>query len=76
MKLLPPIESQDTMLSALSYPLGFFVSPFLLFSKKKEDSFVRFHAIHKEMRNDTFCGKNFKICQLFHYLPVFFKSIP
>lgn len=45
MKLLPPIESQDTMLSALSYPLGFFVSPFLLFSKKKEDSFVRFHAI-------------------------------
>ena len=45
MKLLPPIESQDTMFSALSYPLGFFVSPFLLFSNKKDDSFVRFHAI-------------------------------
>lgn len=45
MKLLPPIESQDTMLTSLAYPLGFFVSPYLLFSKKKEDSFVRFHAI-------------------------------
>lgn len=45
MKFLPPLQSQDSMLAAVCYPLGVVASPYVFFSDKKDDPFVYFHAI-------------------------------
>jgi len=45
MRLLPPLEPQDSMLAGMSYPFWFVVSPYLLMGEKKSEPFVRFHAI-------------------------------
>lgn len=45
MKILPPIEPQDTMLSAMAYPFWFVICPYILLTEKKEEPFMRFQAI-------------------------------
>lgn len=45
MKILPPLQEEDSMLAALSYPFWYIVSWLILLSGKKDDPFVRFHAI-------------------------------
>lgn len=38
-----PLQEEDVFITALTYPFWFIVSPFLLFTSKKEIAFVRFH---------------------------------
>ncbi len=45
MKILPPLKPQDFMISAMAYPLGIIVSPYVFFSDKKQESYVFFHAV-------------------------------
>lgn len=45
MKILPPVEPQDTMLAAMAYPFWFILSPYIIYSEKKEEPFVKFHAM-------------------------------
>lgn len=45
MKILPPLEEEDTMLAALSYPFWFITSWLILITKKKEEPFLKFHAL-------------------------------
>lgn len=45
MKILPPLQEEDNMIAALSYPFWFVVSWLVLLSHKKEEPFVKFHAI-------------------------------
>lgn len=45
MKLLPPLEPQDSMLAGMAYPFWFAISPYLLLGQKKQEPFVRFHAM-------------------------------
>ncbi|MDQ7826748.1 MAG: DUF4870 domain-containing protein [Candidatus Eremiobacteraeota bacterium] len=45
MKILPPLEEEDTMLSALSYPFWYVTAWFVFFSRKKDEPFVKFHTI-------------------------------
>jgi len=45
MEILPPLEEEDKMLAALSYPFWFIVSWMILLSGKKREPFVKFHAI-------------------------------
>jgi uncharacterized membrane protein len=43
--LLPPILEEDRMLSGLSYLAWFLVPPIILLSDKKNEPYVRFHAL-------------------------------
>lgn len=45
MKVLPPITDEDKMLSGLSYPLWPIAPAFILYSSKREDPFLYFHAL-------------------------------
>lgn len=45
MKVLPPITDEDKMLSGLSYPLWPIAPAFVLYSSKREDPFLYFHAL-------------------------------
>jgi uncharacterized membrane protein len=43
-KILPPIREDDKMLAGLTYPFWFLVVPFVMFSSRREEPFVQFHA--------------------------------
>jgi uncharacterized membrane protein len=45
MKILPPLEDDDTMISALSYPFWYIASWMVFLSKKKEEPFIKFHTL-------------------------------
>ncbi len=45
MKILPPLEDDDTMIAALCYPFWYIASWMVFLSKKKDEPFVKFHAI-------------------------------
>ncbi len=45
MKLLPPLEPQDSMIAAMAYPFWPLMGPYILLSDKKNEPFVRFHAM-------------------------------
>ena len=42
---LPPLTTEDKMLSGLCYPFWMFTPPFVLASSKREDPFLLFHAL-------------------------------
>jgi uncharacterized membrane protein len=44
-EVLPPLSSEDKMLSGVCYPFWMAVPWFVLFSPKREDPFLTFHAI-------------------------------
>ena len=44
MKLLPPLTDEDKMLSGLCYPLWPIAPAFILWSPKKDDPFLLYHA--------------------------------
>lgn len=43
--ILPPFSEDDRMLSGLVYPLWPFVSPLILYTFKREEPYVHFHAL-------------------------------
>ncbi|MGV8124093.1 MAG: DUF4870 domain-containing protein [Candidatus Xenobiia bacterium LiM19] len=45
MKILPPMEEGDTMIAALGYPFWYIVSPLILFTRKREEPFMKYHAL-------------------------------
>lgn len=45
MKILPPLQEEDSMIAGLSYPFWYIVSWLVLLSQKREEPFVKFHAI-------------------------------
>ncbi len=44
LKILPPVQEDNKMLAGLAYPFWFVVVPFALFSSRREEPFVQFHA--------------------------------
>lgn len=44
-EILPPLTTEDKMLSGLCYPFWMFTPPFVLASSKREDPFLLFHAL-------------------------------
>jgi uncharacterized membrane protein len=45
MKILPPLEEEDTMIAALGYPFWYIVTPLVFLSRKKDEPFVKFHVL-------------------------------
>lgn len=45
MKILAPIEPQDTMLASMAYPFWYIVAPIVFLTGKKEEPFVKFHTM-------------------------------
>jgi uncharacterized membrane protein len=45
MKILPPMEEGDTMIAALGYPFWYIVSPIILLTKKRDEPFMKYHAL-------------------------------
>jgi uncharacterized membrane protein len=45
MKILPPLEEEDTMIAALGYPFWYIVTPLVMLSRKKDEPFVKFHVL-------------------------------
>ncbi|MEW6284342.1 MAG: hypothetical protein AB1758_37350, partial [Candidatus Eremiobacterota bacterium] len=44
MRILPPVQEDDRMLAGLCYPFWFFVGPLVLFSSRRREPFLQFHA--------------------------------
>ncbi len=44
-EILPPLQEEDKIIAGLCYPLWFLISWMVLISGKKNEPFVKFHAI-------------------------------